>query len=454
MERLRRYAEVLRETRRKLEEKSKEKRENVLEELVLREWKRKAEITEVKPPELAPPPPTTPSTVEKIERTPWATLIWSRSGELATLRVKFDEKELERVIDKGTFHIFTPLVESPDVLEVFICHGSVYVSTRDARWRVVFEFKGEKDIESIITKGLFALATRSYAFPSLESPVAIGELENRRIIMKMSTRGRWECSIVKIGYLPKLGEVADPLLTARLMTLALGRGSTVIFGPPGSGKTTFLNILLNELVQLYPVLRITVIEPTAELVLPRGYNISHSVASKTTIRDLLGYAIQYERPDLLVLGELSVDDIERWIRAKLGMSTLTTIHGRSLRSLLRTMTDGMRRCFGSTISSEDVLNYLDNLIQCYKYVEPYGGIQRGIEAVYRIVGSSIQPIYDGTYHLEEDEFLEILPETSIVAKSCEEVYELMKERYCVKNQYSEKMRKLQPISLDDLGLRV
>ncbi|RLF04528.1 MAG: hypothetical protein DRK00_06555, partial [Thermoprotei archaeon] len=283
-------------------------------------------------------------------------------------------------------------------------------------------------------------------------PQAEAEFRGWRLYFKMPlVSGEWEMSATRIIAIPRLTEIVGPLLAARLITVLMKPSVMAVMGPAGSGKTTLINSLLNEVIAIWPSLRIAVVEQVRELVLPNVATIARSVAGPNTpVTLLIRQSLRYERPEVFVLGELRSEEIWSWVEAgRLGIGTLTTIHAPSLEKAIKTMAQLMRQNLPDA-TEEDVLRLVDAFTLSRKYILLDGTIARRVEiaAVSAVEGGRVvlQPVYrleEG--HLPEEEFLQLLPDRLLTGET-EDVYNLLKTRFKVRIEEVE-FAELEPMTI-------
>jgi len=221
----------------------------------------------------------------------------------------------------------TPLFYSKDVSEIFVRNNSVVVTFRNRRYFVNTELNINELLENIaISQGVILNLSKPYA----ETYLTLNGSE-WRIYLKLNEK---EILCAKIIQIPSLLDFMDKDMAIKVIMLLLKPSGLVICGPTGSGKTTLMNSIINTVLKLFE-LKISVIEQVKELVLPETPLISRSIASdKWKVTDLLRNAIRYERPSIIVLGELRTEEIESWFEISKGLASITTFHSTSLKSTL------------------------------------------------------------------------------------------------------------------------
>jgi len=221
----------------------------------------------------------------------------------------------------------TPLFYSRDVSEIFVRNNSVVVTFRNRRYFVNTELNINELLENIaISQGVILNLSKPYA----ETYLTLNGSE-WRIYLKLNEK---EILCAKIIQIPSLLDFMDKDMAIKVIMLLLKPSGLVICGPTGSGKTTLMNSIINTVLKLFE-LKISVIEQVKELVLPETPLISRSIASdKWKVTDLLRNAIRYERPSIIVLGELRTEEIESWFEISKGLASITTFHSTSLKSTL------------------------------------------------------------------------------------------------------------------------
>jgi flagellar protein FlaI len=153
-------------------------------------------------------------------------------------------------------------------------------------------------------------------------------------IRKVSRKVRTLDQLIESKTLSK--EVADYLLT-----ILKAKGVVFIIGPTGTGKTTLLNALMNEMPQNW---KIITIEETPEIQLSHRLwvsmftRFSMQSAYSVEIMDLVKASLRH-RPDILVVGESRGEEVrEMFQAAATGHGLISTFHAMDTNAMLSRMT--------------------------------------------------------------------------------------------------------------------
>jgi len=291
-----------------------------------------------------------------------------------------DSKNMIDVVDydrDSVLYPLTPLFYSKDVSEIFVRNNLVVATFRDKRYYVNVELNINELMENIaITRGVVLNLSKPYA----ETYLNINESE-WRIYLKLEEK---EIVCAKIIQIPELLDFMDKETAIKVLMLLLKPSGLVICGPTGSGKTTLMNSIINTVLKLFK-LKISVIEQVRELVLPETPLISRSIASsKFTTTTLLRNAIRYERPSIIVLGELRTEEIESWFEVGKGLAAITTFHATSLKSALDVFQLYIKKYTG--------ISYLPELTYIFMEKIEKQGVVRRIKNIYTTMDDNIVDI--------------------------------------------------------------
>ena len=109
----------------------------------------------------------------------------------------------------------------------------------------------------------------------------------------------------------------------------------LVAGGTSSGKTTFVNALIRELLEIAPEDRLIVIEDTAELQCATTNKQSFVASESVSMRKLLKTAMRY-RPDRIIIGEVrggeALDLLKSWNTGHPG--GLATVHANNAHAAL------------------------------------------------------------------------------------------------------------------------
>ena len=117
----------------------------------------------------------------------------------------------------------------------------------------------------------------------------------------------------------------------------LARKNILVVGGTGTGKTTFVNAILNEMKLLTPGHRILILEDTVELQCTMANHASMRTSSDVSMQELLKITMR-QRPDRIVIGEVrgkeALDMLKAWNTGHPG--GVCTVHANDARAgLLR-----------------------------------------------------------------------------------------------------------------------
>jgi len=347
------------------------------------------------------------------------------------------EAHVYPIVVDNIWDVLSPLFCSEYVQEIFIRGNKIFATIKERRYKVIVEnFNPEKFISRIVIK--------SKARVSYHNPEAESELRGWRLYFKLPlVSEKWELTATRIIDIPDLLDLIDPLLAARMVSLVFKPSTMVIIGPAGSGKTTFLNSFINKVLEVFPLLKVSVIEQVRELRVNGGI-VNFSKVNIRNMTTLLRQAIRYERPDLLIVGELRSEEVASWIDAgRNGVATITTFHSPSLLKALSSMSYLLKK----DVYNSDVEDVIDLFVICRKYVFPNNIINRGVEEVYYNINGKFYPLFIEGYNLQEEIFNRFAPSKTMLG-SFTEIYSMLRRRFgCI--FANMKFKDFEPIFVDD-----
>jgi len=117
----------------------------------------------------------------------------------------------------------------------------------------------------------------------------------------------------------------------------LSRKNILVVGGTGTGKTTFVNAIINEMKLLTPKHRLLILEDTLELQCSMENFVSMRTTSDVSMQDLLKITMR-QRPDRIIIGEVrgkeALDMLKAWNTGHPG--GVCTVHANDARAgLLR-----------------------------------------------------------------------------------------------------------------------
>jgi len=322
----------------------------------------------------------------------------------------------------GRWGFLKPLIENPSVQEVHVRGRSVAVfHARLGRFNV--RYVDLEVTDAMAAKLVSNLSAYARAAVDFETPAGYGELDGWRVYVKLDVvSGAPELVATRIIEIPDITEWLSPDAAAKVLTLALLPHATVIFGPPGSGKTTFLNSLLLKVHELFPWLSISVVETVPELVLPSSPSIHRTAPmlaeGRLSVSEAVSRAFRFERPNVLVLGELRGDELRSWQEvARAGIPALTTVHAPSLERCVSTLTS-LLEAAGVPLRLTDHFRVFVEI----RRIETERGFVRSVGAVYFYAGGEPVAVY-GEGAVDEEGFLGLISGRRSFLGDAERFYE-------------------------------
>ena len=352
---------------------------------------------------------------------------------------------------EGPWGPLQPLVDYPQTQEIFIAEhdGVVYITAGIAGRRYEVELPRELVVERLAQR----IAITAGIPLSERNPQDSGEYHGWRVNLAIpQIAGGWQISAARIVRVEPLRD--KPLLLARLVALAAAPSSLVFVGPPGSGKTTALIGVLSAMLELWPRLRVSIVEEEPEVA---AHVSGPSVVRYFSFGDRnvtanIRATRRYDRPDLLVVGELRGEEVPSWFEAAgSGIPVLTTAHSVGL-------ADAIKRLDTLIQASELKASVLDAVrvwVVCGKTVSS-SGIERGVKAVYVVTERGFQPVYRAERYLPEGGFLKLLPpelQLALGGREAALVYERVKERLGARDLSGVRFEPMEPVPFEELLAR-
>ena len=156
----------------------------------------------------------------------------------------------------------------------------------------------------------------------------------------------------------------------------------LVAGGTSSGKTTFVNALIRELLSLASGDRLIVIEDTAELQCMTTNKQSFVASESVSMRKLLKTAMRY-RPDRIIIGEVrggeALDLLKSWNTGHPG--GLATVHANNASAALLRMEQLI-----SEVSVTPMSALIAEAIHIVVYMKEFGRTGRQVMEIIRVTG--------------------------------------------------------------------
>lgn len=127
-------------------------------------------------------------------------------------------------------------------------------------------------------------------------------------------------------------KIINPEQCELLKEVIAGHKNILVAGGTGSGKTTLINALIDEMANINPEERVVIIEDTGELQCSAENVVQYHTSLDVTMTDLLKISLRM-RPDRILVGEVrgpeALDLLDAWNTGHPGGSA--TLHANSAR---------------------------------------------------------------------------------------------------------------------------
>lgn len=349
---------------------------------------------------------------------------------------------------EGPWGPLQPLADYRETQEIFVSEqdGMVHVTAGIAGKRFEVELPRELVVERLAQR----IAIEAGIPLSERNPQDSGEYHGWRVNLVIpQLAGGWQISAARVVKVEPLR--SEPLLLARLVALAAAPNSLVFVGPPGSGKTTALIGVLNAVLELWPKLRVSIVEEEPEVAVQvSGPSVVRYFSfGERNVTANIRATRRYDRPDLLVVGELRGEEVPSWFEAAgSGIPVFTTAHSVGLADAIKRL-DTLIQASGLKAS---VLDAVRVWVVCGKTVSS-SGIERGVKAVYVVTEKGFQPVYKAGLHLPEEDFLQLLPpelQLALDGREASRVYEKTRERLGARGLGGVRFERLEPLPFEEV----
>ena len=171
----------------------------------------------------------------------------------------------------------------------------------------------------------------------------------------------------------------------------------LIAGGTSSGKTTFANALIKELLEIAPKDRLIIMEDTIELQCATTNKQNFVTTDNVTMRKLLKMTLRY-RPDRIIIGEVrggeALDLLKSWNTGHPG--GIATVHSNSAASSLIRLEQLILE-----VSQNPMSTLIAEAIDVVVYMEKRGKYGRQVTEIIEVKGykEGIGYEYDSIYNM-------------------------------------------------------
>jgi type IV secretion system protein VirB11 len=171
----------------------------------------------------------------------------------------------------------------------------------------------------------------------------------------------------------------------------------LVAGGTSSGKTTFVNALIRELLEIAPGDRLIVIEDTLELQCATRNKQNFVTSGEVTMRHLLKTAMRY-RPDRIIIGEVrggeALDLLKSWNTGHPG--GLATVHANNAPAALLRLEQLI-----SEVSVTPMRALIAEAVNVVVYMKEFGRLGRQVTEIIQVTGHGKEGYgYEQVYRIE------------------------------------------------------
>ena len=301
-------------------------------------------------------------------------------------------EQLRRLGNKLKHELGTQIVsalESPDVLEICVnSDGRIWVEEKGKR---LYD-TGERIAPENLTAALGTIAAMNGMELNENTSVLEGKLplDGSRVegAIPPTTPDGPSISIRKhaSAIFPLSQYVSEgriPENAAEYLQDAIRDAKNILVaGGTSSGKTTFVNALIRELLEIAPSDRLIVIEDTQELQCATTNKQNFVASGNVSMRKLLKTAMRY-RPDRIIIGEVrggeALDLLKSWNTGHPG--GLATVHANSAPAALLRLEQLI-----SEVSVTPMQALIAEAVNIVVYMKEFGRLGRQVTEIISVTG--------------------------------------------------------------------
>lgn len=253
------------------------------------------------------------------------------AADAAAIRKYFgSNSSLSKLFDRRTdFDTFTQLLADDDVIDATFDAGrcvTIHSRTNDPELVLPSKTLSVEDIETIWDGLIHTAHDRAIAPGSLNRWSALRDHTGCVVGLTMRKHTTFD--------------IHDVLTDEMKSALPMGK-STLLFGPPGSGKTTALRAI-SEYLSAYARRRVIVVDESGELgggdSLPTGIGSARRICVHPGLShaDAIDHAVRNHTPSVIIIDELMTEaDAAAAMRAaSRGVQLIATTHARSVADIV------------------------------------------------------------------------------------------------------------------------
>lgn len=329
--------------------------------------------------------------------------IGAKAGEAVSFETAEQLKRLDVKLRRELGTYVVAALENSDVLEICVnSDGRIWVEEKAKR---LYDTGNRIASESLVA-ALGTIAAMSGTELNETSPVLEGRLplDGSRVEgtvppatpdgPSMSIRKHASAIFPLAQYVDE--ERISPEAAEYLREAMRDEKNILVAGGTSSGKTTFVNALIRELLEIAPGDRLIVIEDTLELQCATANKQNFVAGEAVSMRKLLKTAMRY-RPDRIIIGEVrggeALDLLKSWNTGHPG--GLATVHANNAPAALLRMEQLI-----SEVSVNPMSSLIAEAIHIVVFMREFGKTGRQVTEIIRVTGYRGEEYrYDTVYEI-------------------------------------------------------